>query len=182
MYLLAGLGIMIPIGVFVAASTRIGATMRERRFAAMRLVGATPRQVALAAATEAAAAAAVGGLAGLALALLLRTRAADIAVAGYSTFPADLSPPRMRGRPPWSSIAGPGARRGGRAGRDAASGGDAARRPPPPGARQAVHRRLIPLAVVWVELAVAVQMGDRLTEDGKLAALGVGFAASFWGS
>ena len=178
-YLLAALAILIPIAVFVAASTRIGATMRERRFAAMRLVGATPRQVALAAATEAAAAAAVGGLAGLALALLLRTRAADVAVAGYSTFPADLSPPLWQiglvliATPVLAAAAALGSMR------RVAVTPLGVRRRQVPGRPSA--RRLIPLAVAWVELAVAVQMGDRLTEDGKLAALGVGFAGVILG-
>ncbi|MGH3074511.1 MAG: FtsX-like permease family protein, partial [Gaiellales bacterium] len=178
-YLLAALGVLIPIAVFVGASTRIGATTRERRFAAMRLVGATPRQVALAAATEAAAAAVVGGLVGLALALLLRTRAADVAVAGYSTFPADLAPPL------WQIglvlIATPVLAAGAALGsmRRVAVTPLGVRRRQVPGGPSA--RRLIPLAVAWIELAVAVQMGDRLTEDGKLAALGVGFAGVILG-
>ena len=145
----------------------------------MRLVGATPRQVALAAATEAAAAAAVGGLAGLALALLLRTRAADVAVAGYSTFPADLSPPLWQiglvliATPVLAAAAALGSMR------RVAVTPLGVRRRQVPGRPSA--RRLIPLAVAWVELAVAVQMGDRLTEDGKLAALGVGFAGVILG-
>jgi hypothetical protein len=43
-------------------------------------------------------------------------------------------------------------------------------------------RRLVPLAASWGELAWAVQMGDRLTQDGKLAALGLGFAGVILGS
>ena len=93
MYLLAAIGVLIPIGVFIAASTRIGASTRERRFAALRLVGATPQQVAFAAALEAALAGVFGAVLGVVLALALRTRAADLGIAGYSAFPADLSPP-----------------------------------------------------------------------------------------
>jgi hypothetical protein len=178
-YLLAALGVLIPIGVFVAASTRIGATTRERRFAAMRLVGATPRQVAVAAAIEAAAAALAGGVAGVAAALVLRTRAGDFAVAGYSTFPSDLSPPLWQigavliATPALAAAAAVGSMR-----RVAVTPLGVRRRQPPgrPGAR-----RLLPLAASWVELAWAVQAGDRLTEDGKLAALGLGFAGVILG-
>jgi hypothetical protein len=178
-YLLAALGVLIPIGVFVAASTRIGATTRERRFAAMRLVGATPRQIALAAAIEAAAAALLGGGAGLIAALLLRTRAADVAIAGYSTFPADLAPPLWQvgavlvATPAIAAAAAVGSMR-----RVAVTPLGVSRRQTPgrPGAR-----RLVPLAVSWVELAWAVQVGDRLTEDGKLVALGAGFAGVILG-
>jgi hypothetical protein len=42
-------------------------------------------------------------------------------------------------------------------------------------------RRLVPLAASWGELAWAVQMGDWLTQDGKLAALGLGFAGVILG-
>jgi hypothetical protein len=178
-YLLAAIGVLVPIAVFVAASTRIGAATREQRFAAMRLVGATPRQVAAAAAAEAAVAALAGGLLGVALAFALRTRAADVAIAGYSTFPADLAPPAWQiaavviATPVLAAAAALasmqrvavtplGVRRRGSAGS------------PSP-------RRLIPLGLSWAGLAFAVQLGDRLTEDGKLAALGVGFAGVILG-
>lgn len=173
-YLLAAIGVLVPIGVFVAASTRIGAATRERRFAAMRLVGATPAQIAVAAATEAAAAALLGTGAGLLLALALRTRAADLSIAGYSTFPADLSPPLWQlgavivATPILAAAAALGSMR------RVAVTPLGVRRRQVPGRPSA--RRLIPLVASWIGLAVVVQMGDRLTEDGKLAALGVGFA------
>jgi hypothetical protein len=172
-YLLAALGVLIPIGVFVAASTRIGATTRERRFAAMRLVGATPHQVALAAALEAAAAGLIGGLVGLTLALILRTRAEDIGIAGYSAFPSDLAPPLWQvaallvAAPLLAAATALGSMR------RVAVTPLGVRRRQVPGRPSA--RRLVPLAVSWAELAWAVHAGDRLTEDGKLVALGIGF-------
>ncbi len=178
-YLLVAVAVLVPIAVFVAASTRLGAAAREQRFAAMRLVGATPRQVAGGAAAEAAAAGLAGGVLGLVLALGLRTRAADVSIAGYSTFPADLAPPVwqvaavLAATPGLAAAAALvsmrriavtplGVRRRGSAGRPSAW-------------------RLIPLGLSWAELAVAVQLGDTLTEDGKLAALGVGFAGAILG-
>jgi hypothetical protein len=172
-YLLAALGVLIPIGVFVAASTRIGATTRERRFAAMRLVGATPQQVALAAALEAAAAGLIGGLVGLSLALVLRTRAEHIGIAGYAAFPSDLAPPLWQvaavlvAAPLLAAATSLGSMR------RVAVTPLGVRRRQVPGRPSA--RRLVPLALSWAELAWAVHAGDALTEDGKLVALGIGF-------
>ncbi|TAM90242.1 MAG: ABC transporter permease, partial [Jatrophihabitans sp.] len=44
--------LLFPILVFVATATRLSAARREQRFAAMRLVGATPRQIAVISAVE----------------------------------------------------------------------------------------------------------------------------------
>ncbi|NED53879.1 ABC transporter permease, partial [Micromonospora aurantiaca] len=53
-------GLLFPVLVFIGTATRLGAARREQRFAAMRLVGATPRQISVVAAVEAALAAAAG--------------------------------------------------------------------------------------------------------------------------
>src|SRR5262249_24566727 len=45
--------LFIPVLIFIAAASRLAAARREQRFAAMRLVGATPRQVSIVAAVEA---------------------------------------------------------------------------------------------------------------------------------
>jgi hypothetical protein len=178
-YLLAALGVLIPIGVFIAASTRIGASTRERRFAALRLVGATPQQVAFAAALEAALAGVFGGVLGVILALALRTRAADFGIAGYSAFPADLSPPLWQvglivvATPVLAAAAALGSMR------RVVVTPLGVRRRQSPGAPSA--RRLIPLVLSWAELALAVQIGDGLGENGKLAALGLGFAGVILG-
>ncbi|MGP3942052.1 MULTISPECIES: FtsX-like permease family protein [Streptomyces] len=55
----------VPVLSFVAQCSRLGAPGRERRLAAMRMVGATPRQVVRIAAAETAIASAVGSLTGL---------------------------------------------------------------------------------------------------------------------
>ena len=178
-YLLAALGVLIPIGVFIAASTRIGASTRERRFAALRLVGATPQQVAFAAALEAALAGVFGGVLGVILALALRTRAADFGVAGYSAFPADLAPPLWQvglivvATPVLAAAAALGSMR------RVVVTPLGVRRRQSPGAPSV--RRLIPLVLSWAELALAVQIGDGLGENGKLAALGLGFSGVILG-
>jgi FtsX-like permease family protein len=178
-YLLAALGVLIPIGVFIAASTRIGASTRERRFSALRLAGATPQQVATAAALEAAAAGLLGGVLGLGAALVLRTQAARFGIAGYAAFPADLSPPLWQvatvlvATPVLAAAAALGSMR-----RVVVTPLGVQRRRPP---RTPSARRLIPLVLSWAELALAVHIGDGLGPDGKLVALGAGFSGVILG-
>jgi hypothetical protein len=77
--------------VFIGTATRLSATRREQRFAAMRLVGATPRQVSTVAAVDATLAAVVGTATGFALFLLLRPVIASIPFTGARFFSSDLS-------------------------------------------------------------------------------------------
>ena len=44
--------LLFPVLIFIGTATRLSAARREQRFAAMRLVGATPRQVAVIATVE----------------------------------------------------------------------------------------------------------------------------------
>ena len=64
---LGAVGLLLPVLIFVATSTRLAAARREERFAALRLVGATPRQVNVLASVEAGLAAAAGALLGFVL-------------------------------------------------------------------------------------------------------------------
>lgn len=82
---------LFPVLMFIGTATRLSATRREQRFAALRLIGATPRQVSVLAAVEATASAVVGTAAGFVLFLLLRDRLAAIPFTGNPFFPADLS-------------------------------------------------------------------------------------------
>ena len=59
--------LLFPVLIFIGTATRLSAARREQRFAAMRLVGATPRQVSVISAVEAAVAAVVGVAAGFGL-------------------------------------------------------------------------------------------------------------------
>jgi hypothetical protein len=85
------LALLLPVLIFIGTATRLSAARREQRFAAMRLVGATPRQVSLIAAIEAAVAAAAGVAIGFGLFFLLRMPLAAIPFTGQSFFPAELS-------------------------------------------------------------------------------------------
>jgi hypothetical protein len=88
---IAALALMFPVLTFVSTATRLSAARREQRFAAMRLVGATPRQVSAVSAVEASAAAVGGMAAGFGLFFLLRPLAARITFTGSPLFPCDLS-------------------------------------------------------------------------------------------
>src|SRR6185312_14198399 len=49
-----GVGLLLPVLIFIGASTRLSAARREQRYAAMRLTGATPRQITTIASVESA--------------------------------------------------------------------------------------------------------------------------------
>jgi hypothetical protein len=85
------LAILVPVLIFIATATRLSAARREQRFAAMRLTGATRRQVSLLAATESTAAALLGVAAGFGIFFLLRVPVAGIPFIGAPFFPSELS-------------------------------------------------------------------------------------------
>ena len=85
------LAILTPVLIFIATATRLSAARREQRFAAMRLVGATRRQVSLIAAVESTVAAAGGMAVGFGLFFLLRVPLSSIPFTGQPFFPAQMS-------------------------------------------------------------------------------------------
>ena len=85
------LAMLAPVLIFIATATRLSAARREQRFAAMRLVGATRKQVSLLAATESTTAAVLGVAAGFGIFFLLRAPVAGIPFLGEPFFPADMS-------------------------------------------------------------------------------------------
>ena len=85
------LGMLTPVLIFIATATRLSAARREQRFAAMRLAGATRRQVSLLAATESTVAGVAGVAAGFGIFFLLRTPVAGIPFFGEPFFSGQLS-------------------------------------------------------------------------------------------
>jgi hypothetical protein len=82
--------LLIPTLVFIGMCTRVCAERRERRYATLRLIGATPRQVRTVAASETALATLAGTLLGLGLFLVGRAALAARAPAdGRLTLPVD---------------------------------------------------------------------------------------------
>ncbi|MEV7977369.1 FtsX-like permease family protein [Streptomyces sp. NPDC086519] len=78
--------LIFPVLIFIATATRLSAATREQRYAAMRLVGATPRQVSLISAVESALAAAAGTVIGFGLYAALRPLVATIPLTGQQRF------------------------------------------------------------------------------------------------
>jgi hypothetical protein len=85
------LALLFPVLMFIGTATRLAATRREQRFAAMRLVGATPRQVSVISAVESTVSALAGTAIGFGLFFLFRRPLAAIPFTGAPFFPADLS-------------------------------------------------------------------------------------------
>ena len=85
------LALLAPVLIFIATATRLSAARREQRFAALRLVGATGRQVSWLAATESTVAGVAGVAIGFGIFFLLRIPVAGIPFIGQPFFPAELS-------------------------------------------------------------------------------------------
>jgi hypothetical protein len=92
-------GLLFPVLIFIGAATRLSAARREQRFAAMRLIGGTPRQIAAVAAVEATVAALLGTALGFGLYGLFRERLAGIPFTGMPFQPADVT------LGPWLTVA-----------------------------------------------------------------------------
>jgi len=89
---LAGIALVVPILVLIATSTRLSAASRERRAAAMRLVGATARQVARLTAVEGAVVGAAGAVLGVMLFGLLRVPVAGVLPVADGVHASSIAP------------------------------------------------------------------------------------------
>ena len=76
--IVGAIAVLVPALLLVGIVTDLGAAQRAERFATLRLIGATPQQVARTAALEIGATTFVGALAGVALYLALIPLAAQI--------------------------------------------------------------------------------------------------------
>ncbi|WP_419997484.1 FtsX-like permease family protein [Streptomyces boninensis] len=90
--LIVFIALLMPVAVFVAAAVRFGGERRDRRLAALRLVGADAAMTRRIAAGEAAAGALLGLVFGTAFFLAGRQLVGGVAVMDVSVFPADLNP------------------------------------------------------------------------------------------
>ena len=84
-------GLLFPVLIFIGTASRLSAARREQRFAAMRLAGATPRQVSVISAVESTLAATGGVAGGFGLFYLVRPAIATIPFTGAPFFTSDLS-------------------------------------------------------------------------------------------
>jgi hypothetical protein len=90
--LLTGIvALLVPILIMVTVSSRIAGAARDRRLAALRLVGAGSRQVRRIAAAEALVPAGTGLVLGVGLFVLFRLLAPKVRLLGVSVFTSDVS-------------------------------------------------------------------------------------------
>ena len=92
-FILAGgaVALLLPVLILIATASRLSAARREERFAAMRLVGATPRQISVVCAVEAVVAAFAGVAAGFALFFAFRPLLYRVPFTGAPLAAGDLS-------------------------------------------------------------------------------------------
>lgn len=92
-WILAGgaVALLLPVLILIATASRLSAARREERFAAMRLVGATPRQISVIAAVEATVAAVAGVGVGFALVFVFRPLLYHVPFTGAPLAQGDLS-------------------------------------------------------------------------------------------
>ncbi|MEU2063033.1 FtsX-like permease family protein [Streptomyces sp. NPDC013455] len=84
--------LLMPVAVFIAAAVRFGGERRDRRLAALRLVGSDSRMTRRIAAGEALAGSLLGLVFGAVFFLLGRQLAGSVEVMGVSVFPSYLDP------------------------------------------------------------------------------------------
>ena len=87
---IGAIAILVPVLLLIAIVTDLGAAQRAERFATLRLIGATPGQVARIAAAETAATTLLGALLGVGAYLALIPAAARIVINSSRFFPHDL--------------------------------------------------------------------------------------------
>ena len=83
---------VMPILILIGMATRLAATRREERYAALRLVGATNRQIAVISSVDASVSGLAGTLLGMLLFVLLRPLLADMALFGTKYFSYAVTP------------------------------------------------------------------------------------------
>ncbi|MFE1895736.1 FtsX-like permease family protein [Streptomyces yangpuensis] len=92
MVVLTFVALLMPVAVFIATAVRFGGERRDRRLAALRLVGADSRMVRRIAAGEALAGSVVGLVLGTGFFAVGRSLVGSVSLQQRSVFPADLDP------------------------------------------------------------------------------------------
>lgn len=85
--------LLLPLLVFVTTASRMGAAQRERRLAALRLIGLDARQIRRVAAAESLLGAITGVVLGVVLFVLLRPKLSSLDLFGLRVFGEDFVPP-----------------------------------------------------------------------------------------
>jgi FtsX-like permease family len=86
------LAVLFPVLILIGTATRLAAARREERFAALRLVGATPRDVSIIASVDSVVSALCGAVLGIGLFLAIRPALAGASLTGTRYFAATVTP------------------------------------------------------------------------------------------
>jgi hypothetical protein len=89
---IGALAILFPLLILVNTATRLSAARREERYAAMRLIGATPHQINVIASVDAIVGSLMGAVVGSLIFLAVRPAIADISFSGVKFFPNYVTP------------------------------------------------------------------------------------------
>ena len=86
------LAVLFPVLILIGTATRLAAARREERFAALRLVGATPRDVSVVASVDSVVSGLAGAILGIGVFLAARPLLAGAELTGTRYFSADVTP------------------------------------------------------------------------------------------
>src|SRR6266516_1933323 len=91
-FVVSALAFLLPILILIGTATRLAAARREERFAALRLVGATPRHISVIASVDAIVGALFGTVLGIGSFLLVRPALANTAITSARYFANYITP------------------------------------------------------------------------------------------
>ncbi len=91
-FVVGAIAFLLPILILIGTATKLSSARREERYAALRLVGATPRQVNLVASVDAIVSALVGSVIGIGIFLLVRPALAGTSLTSARYFSDQVTP------------------------------------------------------------------------------------------
>jgi ABC-type antimicrobial peptide transport system permease subunit len=91
-FVVGAIAFLFPILILVGTATRLAAARREERYAALRLVGATTRQVSVISSVDAAVSAFIGAIVGIGIFTALQPVLADSAITSARYFSDQVTP------------------------------------------------------------------------------------------
>jgi len=91
-FVVGAIAFVFPILILVGTATRLAAARREERYAALRLVGATSRQISVISSVDAVASALLGTMLGIGIFAALRPALADTAITSARYFYNEVTP------------------------------------------------------------------------------------------
>ena len=91
-FVVGAIAFVFPILILIGTATRLAAARREERYAALRLVGATSRQVSIISSVDAVISALLGAILGVVIFVLLQPWLASTAITSQRYFASEVTP------------------------------------------------------------------------------------------